>query len=190
MRKFYLKLLKRKDWEVLFFLSLLSFFESLILPIPVDIFALGLSSWKPKKWFFFFSFATFFSVVGGITAYFLGYFYRDFVLSLVHFFNYEKLFFQTGEMFQKSSFFVLFISAFTPIPYKVFTLSAGFFHVSLFSFISASFLGRGLRFFLESYFGMKFGEVLAKKKMKKINIISLLLVLVFILFLILFSKFH
>ena len=170
---------------VLLTLAVVAFTESIIFPLPVDIFTLGLSSLRPKRWFSYALIATLFSVFGALIAYLIGSHFSYIAYRIAGFFHYQQVMEQLMQAFQSSSFLSIFTSAFTPIPYKVFTLTAGVASLPLFPFITASLLGRGLRFFLESFLGMKFGEELAKKHMKKINTISIILIilLVVILFL-------
>jgi uncharacterized membrane protein YdjX (TVP38/TMEM64 family) len=73
------------------------------------------------------------------------------------------------ELFSQNVFWVMFMSAFTPIPYKVFTVAGGALNVALMPFIVASILGRGLRFFAETYIPFRFGETAGKHILKHFN---------------------
>ncbi len=159
----------RKTRTILVFLAIFAFLESFILPIPVDIFTLGLSALRPKRWFLFFLVATISSVLGAVFAYFFASHFSPWAEEILKVFHYEALFEKTRLLFEKKSFLLMFTSAFTPLPYKVFTLSAGLVRAPLAPFITASLLGRGLRFFIESYLGMRFGADLAKKYIKHMN---------------------
>ncbi len=171
---------EENEHSVFTILAFVAFIESIIFPLPVDIFTLGLSSLRPKRWFLYALIATLFSVFGALVAYLIGLHFSPLAYRIADIFHYRSVMEQFMQAFQSSSFFSIFTSAFTPIPYKVFTLSAGVASLPLFPFVSASILGRGLRFFIESFFGMKFGEELAKRHMKKVNIISFTVVVLII----------
>lgn len=178
---------EENERSVFLVLAFVAFTESIVFPLPVDIFTLGLSSLRPKRWFSYALIATLFSVFGALTAYLIGLHFSHVAYRIADMFHYRQGMEQVIHAFQSSSFLSIFTSAFTPIPYKVFTLSAGVASLPLLPFVSASLLGRGFRFFLESFLGMKFGEELAKKHMRKVNIISFLVVL-FLLAVFLFKK--
>lgn len=130
----------------LFFLSIL---ESCFIPIAPDVLLIILSIERPKKIWLYAFITTIASVIGGVLGYYIGaeiwervapYFFQ-------HVFS-EELFSQVQSLYQKWDFWAVFVGAFTPIPYKVFTVTAGVFQVSIFQFIVASLIGRGARFFL------------------------------------------
>jgi len=176
----------RSENYILFFLSLFSFLESIIFPIPIDIFTLGLSSLRPRKWKSYFIYATVFSVLGAVTAYIIGEYFSHLAFSVIHFFHYDSYYEKVARLFHSSPFWLTFTSAFTPIPFKVFTLTAGITRAPFLPFLLASIVGRGLRFFIESYLGMRFGLEMAKRHMRRINIGLILLLLLFIIFYLIF----
>ena len=188
MEKWLKKLEREADKAyVLYFLAGISFLESIIFPVPIDIFTFSLASVQPKKWIRFGSVATIFSVLGSVFGYFLGYYlFQSFGERLIHFYHYETQFQHIITLFYRNTFIVMFTSAFTPIPFKVFTIAGGAAKVSFIPFISASLLGRGLRFFIEVYLAQKFGKKVAMHIMKRINIYSLILVVITLIYLILF----
>ena len=172
----------------MYLLGILSFFESVIIPIPVDIFTFSLTVAQPKKWIKFGIIATSMSVLGAIFGYFLGaYLFESFGKQLIEFYGYQEQFEYVTSLFSNNTFWVMFIAAFTPIPYKVFTIAGGALRVALFPFILASILGRGLRFFTETYLAYKFGRTVGEHIMKKINMYSLIFVLIIITFFIIQS---
>jgi membrane protein YqaA with SNARE-associated domain len=73
---------------------------------------------------------------------------------------------QATQWFEEYGVWVVFLAGFSPIPYKVFTISAGFMHMALVPFIIASTIGRGLRFFLVAAL-MKYGGPMMEAKLKK-----------------------
>lgn len=165
---------------VIYLLAVIAFFESVIFPIPVDIFTFTLASAHPKKWIRYGTVATVFSVLGALFGYFLGaYLFDTFGQQMIAFYGYEHEFARVVELFNQNVFWVMFISAFTPIPYKVFTVAGGALNVALAPFIIASILGRGLRFFAETYIPYRFGETAGRYMLKNFN--SYLLLLVFLI---------
>lgn len=168
---------------VMHILAAIAFFESIIFPIPVDIFTFSLAAMQPKKWVKIGAIATVWSVLGAIVGYFLGvYLFQSFGQQMIDFYGYQEQFVQVTELFKRNTFLVMFTSAFTPVPYKVFTVTGGALHVGLLPFISASLLGRGMRFFLETYLAHKFGKKITKHIMQKINIYSIIFVVLVVLF--------
>jgi membrane protein YqaA with SNARE-associated domain len=129
----------------------IAFVESSFFPIPPDVLQIALSAGKPKRSFWY---ATV-SLVGSIFGAFLG-FYIGYVLwdTTQHFFfnyvpGFTKTVFETVQgHYQNNAFLAIFTAAFTPIPYKVFTIAAGVCHVSLSTLLVASLVGRGGRFYL------------------------------------------
>lgn len=131
-------------------LGVLAFAESSFFPIPPDPLLMALCLGEPKKSFRFATLCTIASVVGGIFGYFIGLYVWDAVSHL--FFQYvpgftEKNFLYVQAKYQKNAFLAIWAAAFTPIPYKVFTVASGVFKVGLPVLVAASILGRSMRFF-------------------------------------------
>lgn len=133
-----------------FFLAMLSFAESSFLPVPPDLMLAPMSMAKPKFAWRYALLATLFSVLGGIFGYFLGVMFEPIMLQFIDKFGYIESFIRVKKLFDNWGFWAVLLAGATPIPYKVFTISAGLFKFNLFGFIIASILGRGLRFFLLS----------------------------------------
>lgn len=148
-------------------LFLLAFAESSIFPIPPDVLLIALAMGLPKKSFRFAAICTVGSVMGGIAGYFIGYQFWNMVgnFFLTHIFP-EAFFNRVLTLYHDNAFLSIFISGFTPIPYKVFTISAGVFKLNFATFVTASIRGRGLRFFLVSttifYFGPPMKKLIEK----------------------------
>ncbi len=173
-----------KKW-IIPFLAVVSFLESIIFPIPIDIFTFTLAVAHPHKWKTYGAVATIWSVLGALGGYFLGmYLFDIFGEQLIQFYGYEKQFIQVTELFNSNVFWVMFMSAFTPIPYKVFTIAGGALNVALAPFIIASILGRGLRFFAETYLPYRFGEQTGKHILKNINFYSFVIIIAIVGFII------
>ena len=144
-------------------LAFISFIESSFFPIPPDVMIVPMVLAKKENYLQIFLIATIFSVLGGILGYFLGSLFLDFSMSIIEFYNYENKVFELQEKLSNKTGLVfwvgtLFLAGFTPLPYKVFTITSGFISFNLYIFIVISLISRGLRFFIVSYFSMKFGE--------------------------------
>ncbi len=165
-----------------------SFSEATFFPIPADVPLIAiLFGSKNVQWKKDCLTVTLFSVLGGIFGYLIGYFLFDTIGRwLIDVYDMETSFALAGEMFRDNAFWAVFISGFTPIPYKIFTISAGFFNISLLIFIFASLLSRALRFFAVGYIMKVFGKEIGGFVFKYFNILTivatilLLLVLIFI----------
>ena len=148
-------------------LFVLAFTESSFFPIPPDVLQIALSVSKPKKSFFYALLSSIGSVLGGIFGYFIGMFLFDsignFIITAL---GYEAQFQSVGNLYKSYAFLAILTAAFTPIPYKVFTIAAGFWQVGLISLITASIIGRSARFFLVAsliyFFGPKIKEFIDK----------------------------
>ena len=168
------------------FLAFVSFIESSFFPIPPDVIIVPMVLAKKEEYFKIFLVATIFSVLGGVFGYFLGSLFLEFSMSIIEFYNYEEKVFELQERLSNKAGLVfwigtLFLAGFTPLPYKVFTITSGFIGFNIYIFIIISLISRGLRFFVVSYFSMKFGdkfEILLKKEgYKWFTIVGILIVI-------------
>lgn len=154
-----------------------SFAESSFFPIAPDILQIALTLEKKVLAWYYASINALASVLGGLAGYGIGAMGWPFVSSL--FFQYvfdERTFAQVDVWYQKWDFWAIFVAAFTPVPYKVFTLAAGVFHISLPMFILASLVGRSARFFLVAALLWWFGQPVKQFIDKYFNVLSLILV--------------
>ncbi|MFT5540900.1 MAG: membrane protein YqaA with SNARE-associated domain [Glaciecola sp.] len=149
------------------YLAGLSCSESMFFPIPPDVMLAPMALSQPQKAWRFAAITTIASVIGGILGYLLGYFaFESFIQPLIVEMGYEGKLAQATQWFEEYGVWVVFLAGFSPIPYKVFTISAGFMHMALVPFIIASTIGRGLRFFLVAAL-MKYGGPMMEAKLKK-----------------------
>ena len=169
------------------FLAFVSFIESSFFPIPPDVLIVPMVLGKNDSYFSIFLIATIFSVLGGIFGYFLGSFFLEFSMSIIEFYSYEDKVFELQDKLSNKAGLVfwigtLFLAGFTPLPYKVFTITSGFIGFNIYIFIIISLISRGLRFFVVSYFSMKFGdkfEILLKKEgFRWFTLVGVLIVIV------------
>ncbi len=157
----------------------IAFSESSFFPIPPDVFLVAiLMTGERVKAFFYAGLTTLGSVLGGMFGYAIGFFFFKTVgVWMVDVYHLEEQMLVVQKLFSENAFFAIFTAAFTPIPYKVFTIAAGLFNINIFTFIIASILGRGGRFFLVAivmrFFGKQFADVLYRY----FNIITIILTL-------------
>ena len=134
-------------------LAAISFAESSFFPIPPDVLQIALSVSKPKRSFYYAAVSALASVAGGVLGWVIGFALwaavGDFFYSYVPGVTEENVDY-VGRMYQDNAVLALFGAAFTPIPFKVFTIAAGVFHqyVPLTTLIAISLVGRSSRFFL------------------------------------------
>jgi membrane protein YqaA with SNARE-associated domain len=140
--------------------------------------------------------ATIFSVLGALFGYYIGYSLHEIAVKIFEFYGYEysdalKEKFITGGGF-KAWLGILFTAGFTPLPFKLLTISSGIIHFNLITFIFICIVTRGLRFFLVAYlthkFGQKIGPFLDKQGTKWSIIITGIIILVAIVIYFLFLK--
>lgn len=159
------------------YLRILSFFESIFFPIPTDALLAPMVLSKKHNWVNITIIASIWSVLGGIVGYYLGLYLFEFTEPYLHQFNKYDDFISAKSLFEIYGIIFLFISAFTPIPYKVFTISAGVLSYNIFLFILISIIGRSARFFLVAFICNKYGESI----LKLINKYLLLLAIIFVI---------
>ena len=149
------------------YLGIVSFIESSFFPIPPDVMVVPMVIAKKDSYIRIFLIATVFSVLGGIFGYLIGYLFIDLSMYVIEFYNYEsKVLKLKMDLSQGSGMVIwlgtLFLAGFTPLPYKVFTITSGLIAFDIIAFIIISFISRGLRFFLVSILTAKFGERFVK----------------------------
>tara|TARA_Y100000817_G_C16595064_1_gene428151 strand:+ start:29 stop:580 length:552 start_codon:yes stop_codon:yes gene_type:complete len=138
-------------------LSFVSFIESIFFPIPADVLLIPMSIKNPNKWKYLALLTTVSSVIGGVVGYILGVYLFEEIYPYIIDFGYRQSFDDVQTLFIEHGILILFISSFTPLPYKIFVIAAGFLSVNLFLFILISIIGRGLRFYLVSYVSKQYG---------------------------------
>lgn len=167
-------------------IAVVAFTESFIFPIPTVIFLIAVLSAEAKRWVYITGFAVFFSVLGGLVGYMLGAFFFDsFGISVIEFYSLEQEVLKVEEFYDRYAFMAVLIGAFTPLPYKLFALSAGFLKINVIAFLLASLAGRALQFFIVAYLVKVFGGRMAKLVFDYFGIIAvaILVIIVFILLL-------
>lgn len=156
-------------------LFLLAFAESSFFPIPPDVLLLAMTVAHRFKWWFFALISTLGSVLGGIAGYFIGlFFFQAIGQPIVDFYHLQTAFDQVGVLYKENAFLAVFTAAFTPIPYKVFTIGGGFFQIPLEQLIIASLFGRAARFFAVAGAIRIFGRRISNAIEKYFDIASLI----------------
>ena len=147
-----------------FYLALVSFVESSFFPIPPDIMIIPMSLVKKEEYLKIFFIATLFSSLGGLFGYFIGSLFTDKAIMLMEFYGYEEQVLQLkNQLNSKNSAYslwlgTLFLAGFTPLPFKIFTITSGIINFNIFAFFVICLISRGLRFFIVAYFSIKFGK--------------------------------
>ena len=165
-----LKLASHKSANL--YLSIVSFAESSFFPVPPDLMIVPMAIAKNENYLKIFLNATIFSVLGGLFGYLIGFAFVDLGMNVVEFYGYEeKVNNLKLSLSQGSGMYawlgILFLAGFTPLPFKVFTITSGLIGFNIFTFIITCLIGRGLRFFLVSFLSAKFGENFANFMKKK-----------------------
>ena len=180
-----------------YYLALVSFVESSFFPIPPDVMVIPMVISKRDDFLKIFSITTVFSVLGGILGYLLGAFFFDLGIKIMSFYGYEnKLIYLKNNLINNNGFYawisILFLAGFTPLPFKVFTITSGLIGFNILIFIFISLVSRGLRFFLVSYLSYKFGdlftEFMNKHGSKWFTIFGILIVIIGIIIYLIFKS--
>jgi len=167
-------------------LAVEAFIESSFFPIPPDVMIIPMVVSKRNEFIQIALIATIFSVFGALFGYYIGYSLYEIAIQIFEFYGHEysttfKEKFSTGEGF-KAWLGILFTAGFTPLPFKLLTISSGIIHFNLTSFVFICVVTRGLRFFLVAYltykFGSRFGPFLEKKGGQWATIIAVIIIVI------------
>jgi membrane protein YqaA with SNARE-associated domain len=188
------KLRKLYNWILLwsnspygiYALFTLSFFESIIFPIPPDVLLIALAISSRSKAYKFAFICSLGSVLGAMLGYLIGnylwwgaYGVSDFFLNYINAFS-EDSFRSIKSYYDEYGFLIIITAGFTPLPYKLITISAGAFNISFSLFIIASTLSRSARFYLLSFLIKRYGRIINIYIDKYFNILSILLMIILI----------
>ena len=181
-----LKLAAHKSSKM--FLAIISFVESSFFPIPPDVMIVPMVMAKKNDYLKIFLIATLFSTMGGLLGYLIGSYFLNVSMSVVEFYGYEnKVIALKSSLTIDSGFYIwlatLFLAGFTPLPFKVFTITSGMIEFNLLIFFFICLISRGLRFFIVSYLSFKFGDTFDKfmqtKAAKWFTVMGVLTVVIF-----------
>ena len=155
------------------FIFFIGYVEAIIFPLPQEIFMVPMMLSERSKVFriAFYSFIG--SILGGITAYYLGLLFFDSVVNqIINFYDYSHHFLFFKDQINEFGFIYVFIGGFTPLPFKIITLTSGALNIPFWNFLIAAILSRGLRFYLVGFLVWKYGEKVINTVDKKLNLIS------------------
>lgn len=158
------------------YLGGLSFAESSFFPIPPDVMLAPMSMAQPGRAFWFATLTTLSSVLGGMFGYLIGTYAFELVDSLLQGGRYAESFVLAKQWFREWGFLAIFAAGFSPIPYKVFTITAGVLSMAFLPFVLASFIGRGMRFYLVAMLMAWGGEAMEEKLHRWIDLLGWLTV--------------
>jgi membrane protein YqaA with SNARE-associated domain len=162
-------------------LLILAFAESSFFPVPPDVLLIALSLSIPKKAFRYALICAMGSVLGGMVGYAIGHFgYEAVGKPIIDFYNGHAVMEKIEMQYERYGFWGVLIAAVTPIPYKVFTISSGFFRFDFWTFLFASVIGRSLRFFAVAGLIYLFGPPIKSFIDKYFNILSIVFVILLI----------
>ncbi len=167
-------------------LGFISFIESFVFPIPPDVFIIPMTIAKREEWFKIFLIATLGSVLGACLGYFIGLvFFNEIGIKIFELYGVDNASFLKDKVSSEGGIIawmtLLAIAGFTPVPFKLLTITSGFVHFNFFYFIITAFLTRGLRFFIISFLIGNFGPTMKKIIEKRLITISIIFSIIIIL---------
>ena len=178
---------RKKSWIVL---SFISFVESIFFPIPTDLFLAPMIIANRNKTIFLISITILFSVLGGIIGYIIGFYFWESIAPKMNIIYpaFQEGFLNFKNKFSELSWVLIIIGGFTPFPFKIITISSGILQLDIFLFIGCSIISRSARFILVGYMFFKYGKDIKSTIQRHINLVSLVLILVFLVYI--FIKFY
>ena len=173
-----------------FFLAIVSFAESSFFPVPPDIMVVPMVISKKNDYIKIFLIATVFSSLGGLLGYLIGSTFLDLSMNVIQFYGYEeKVLNLKNDLTRGDGYYIflgaLFLAGFTPLPFKVFTITSGIIGFNVVIFFIICLVSRGIRFFTVSYLSYKFGHIfnkfMEKGSAKWFAIVGLVIVIIVII---------
>lgn len=162
-------------------LAVVSFAEASFFPLPPDIMLGPMATARPERWLRFAIVCSIASVIGGLAGYGIGYFLFETVGQwLINLFGYASKMDAMKAFYDKWGFWAIIGKGFTPIPFKLVTITSGVFHYPIVPFIIGAALTRTARFVLVAWLFQKFGPSLAPVIEKRIGIVSAVVLLAII----------
>ena len=168
------------------FLGVMSFIESFIFPIPPDVVIIPMTIAKREEWFKIALIATVGSIIGACFGYFIGYvFFNEIGIKIFELYGVDNTSFLKDKVSSDGGVLawaaLLAIAGFTPVPFKLLTITSGFVHFNIIYFIIVSTLTRGFRFFLIAFLIGNFGPTMKKIIEKKLVTISIIFSIIIII---------
>ena len=168
-------------------LGIISFIESFIFPIPPDVLIIPMTIAKKNDWVKIAFIATTGSVLGALLGYLIGFvFFNEIGVKIFELYGVDNTSFLKEKLSSEGGVIawvsLLAIAGFTPVPFKLLTITSGFVGFNIFYFIIVSAITRGTRFFLISFLIGKFGsamkEIIEKKLIKLSIVISIIIIVI------------
>ena len=168
-----------------FFLGVISFIESFIFPIPPDVIIIPMTIAKPKNWARIALIATVGSILGAILGYLIGYiFFNEIGVKIFELYGVDNTSFLKDKVSSQGGtvawMALLAVAGFTPVPFKLLTITSGFVNFNIFYFILISVFTRGLRFFIIAFLIGNFGPAMKKIIEKKLITLSIIFTIIVI----------
>jgi membrane protein YqaA with SNARE-associated domain len=168
------------------FVFFIGYIEAIIFPIPQEVFMVPMMLSEKAKVFRIVFFSILGSIIGGLTAYYLGLlFFDSLVMPIINFYNYSESFLYFKNQINEYGFIYVFIGGFTPLPFKIITLSSGALNIPIWNFLLAATLSRSIRFYLIGFLTYKYGNNVINIIDRKLNLFTFIILL--IVFLIYFT---
>lgn len=167
-----------------YYLAGVSTIEAVFFPIPPDVMLAPMALTKPTHAFRYAGLTTVSSVLGGLIGYLLGMFLFSIMQSWLYYMGYEATYLKVQQWFLTLGIWGVIVAAFTPIPYKLFTIAAGAGSLPLFPFIFGSLAGRGARFYLVSALMRWKGQQMERMLLRYIEWIGWTIAIVFIVYIV------
>ena len=161
-------------------LAVVSFAESSFFPVPPDVMLAPMVAARPNRAFVYAGICTAASVIGGMLGYAIGVFMEPLGEAILRIFGHADGRAEFQHWFDKWGLWVILIKGATPIPYKLVTITAGFARFDLFTFVWASILTRGFRFFAVATVLKFYGPQILEQVEKRLNVFAVLFLVVLV----------
>ena len=187
LKELYLKSIKLAGHKSSkFFLAIISFIESFIFPIPPDVLIIPMTIARRQEWFKIALIATIGSVLGACLGYFIGYvFFNEIGIKIFALYGVDNTSFLKDKLSSDGGMVawmtLLAIAGFTPVPFKLLTITSGFVHFNIFYFVVVAILTRGFRFFIIAFLIGNFGPAMKKIIEKKLLTVSIIISIILII---------
>lgn len=159
----------------------ISFAESSFFPVPPDVLLIPMVIADRKKWFRIALICSIASVLGALLGYFIGYALFELIgAKIVEMYNLQAVVTMLSEKYSEHAFLTVFTAAFTPIPFKAITITAGLFKISILSLFIGSVVGRSARFFLVAGLIRIYGAKIQTFIEKYFNLLTILFLILLI----------
>lgn len=168
------------------YLFAIALIESVFFPVPPDVLLIPMCILLPTRAFTYAFMATLGSALGGIIGYMVGAFFQDSIgMGIINMYHLQDYFVEVQKLYQEYDLVIVGAAGFSPIPYKVFTLTSGMFDINFIGFVIVSILSRGARFFIISWILWRGGSELKVWIERNLYPITMLMAVALILFVVL-----